>query len=438
MALLPWYQRPDNSLLILGSSIFLLAFAISSVGHYLASLGLAFVAASLTFRLIPAVSEMFIKAGLSGIDLNKHEKLKKKVPEAIGVVAATIYLIVIFLYIPFHFRAYLLVEQQGTDGFPHDKFVAFICGLLSICCMIFLGFADDVLNLAWRHKLLLPTLAALPLLIVYKVTGGSTTVILPIFARPFLGHTLDLGVLFYIYMGMLSVFCTNAINILAGVNGIEAGQSLVIAVSLVVNSIIQIIGTEYHEGHQLALCLLMPFCGVTAALLWHNWYPSNVFVGDTFCYFAGITFAVTGILGHFSKTLLLFLMPQIFNFVFSVPQLFKLIPCPRHRLPKYDQSTGLLTMSYATFATSSLSRPGRLVLDIVRVTGLCHVRPNPEQPELTDVSNFTIINLVIKMVGPIHEEKLTTYILMLQVASSVLALAIRYPFGNMFFDQPLA
>lgn len=28
--------------------------------------------------------------------------------------------------------------------------VEFICGLLCICCMTFLGFADDVLNLAWR------------------------------------------------------------------------------------------------------------------------------------------------------------------------------------------------------------------------------------------------------------------------------------------------
>ncbi len=43
--------------------------------------------------------------------------------------------------------------------------------------------------------------------------------------------------------------------------------------------------------------------------------------------------AVVGILGHFSKTLLLFLLPQIFNFIYSSPQLFKLYPCPRHRLP---------------------------------------------------------------------------------------------------------
>ena len=58
-------------------------------------------------------------------------------------------------------------------------------------------------------------------------------------------------------------------------------------------------------------------------------------MGDTFCYFSGMTIAVVAILGHFSKTALLFFIPQIINFIFSLPQLFHLLPCPRHRLPRY-------------------------------------------------------------------------------------------------------
>lgn len=68
-------------------------------------------------------------------------------------------------------------------------------------------------------------------------------------------------------------------------------------------------------------------------------YPSEVFVGDTFTYFAGMVFAVAGIMGHFSETLLLFFLPQIINFVYSIPQLLKIVPCPRHRLPKFDKET---------------------------------------------------------------------------------------------------
>ena len=41
-------------------------------------------------------------------------------------------------------------------------------------------------------------------------------------------------------MGMLAVFCTNAINILAGINGVEAGQSFVIAVSVLAHNILQL------------------------------------------------------------------------------------------------------------------------------------------------------------------------------------------------------
>lgn len=63
-------------------------------------------------------------------------------------------------------------------------------------------------------------------------------------------------------------------------------------------------------------------------------YPARAFPGDTLCYVTGMAFAVVGIQAHFSKTLLLFFMPQIFNFVLSCPQLFGIVPCPRHRMPK--------------------------------------------------------------------------------------------------------
>jgi UDP-N-acetylglucosamine--dolichyl-phosphate N-acetylglucosaminephosphotransferase len=199
--------------------------------------------------------------------------------------------------------------------------------------MIFLGFADDVLDLKWRDKLVLPTVASLPLLMVYFATFNSTTIIVPQPVRFIFGFSINLGILYYVYMGMLAVFCTNAINIYAGINGIEAGQSLIIAFSVLITNLIEYSGPD-RDNHIFSMYLIIPFIACTVPLFVYNRYPSRVFVGDTFCYFAGMTFAVVGILGHFSKFLLLFFMPQIFNFLLSVPQLFKFIPCPRHRLPK--------------------------------------------------------------------------------------------------------
>ena len=73
------------------------------------------------------------------------------------------------------------------------QFTMFICALLSICCMIFLGFADDVLELRWRHKLFLPTVASLPLLMVYLVGGGATTILIPTPLQFLLPPIVNLG-----------------------------------------------------------------------------------------------------------------------------------------------------------------------------------------------------------------------------------------------------
>jgi len=85
---------------------------------------------------------------------------------------------------------------------------------------ILLGFADDVLDLKWRHKLIVPTIATFPLIVAYN---GVTTVVVPKMLRSLLGGYIDLGILYKVYMSMLAVFCTNSINIYAGINGIEVG-----------------------------------------------------------------------------------------------------------------------------------------------------------------------------------------------------------------------
>lgn len=55
-------------------------------------------------------------------------------------------------------------------------------------------------------------------------TASSTSVRCP-FSVPALCSRSDVkehaGPLYYVYMSMLSTFCTNSINILAGVNGVE-------------------------------------------------------------------------------------------------------------------------------------------------------------------------------------------------------------------------
>lgn len=179
--------------------------------------------------------------------------------------------------------------------------------VLSTSYAVFLGFCDDVFDLRWRHKLWLPAVATIPLLVAYQ---GVTHIVLPSPLRSLFGYTLELGIFYYFYMTAMTIFCTNAINIYAGINGLEVGQSLIIAVSIFIHNSIEIFHDQeikmipysnesYIHQHKFSLMLVTLYIFVTLALYHFNKYPSKVFVGDTFVYWSGMVFAVLGILGHF-------------------------------------------------------------------------------------------------------------------------------------------
>lgn len=83
------------------------------------------------------------------------------------------------------------------------------------------------------------------------------------------------GFLYYIYMGMLAVFCTNAINILAGINGLEVGQSVVIAASIAVFNLVELRG-DLWEAHQFSLFFILPYLATSLALLKYNWWVAII------------------------------------------------------------------------------------------------------------------------------------------------------------------
>lgn len=390
----------------------------------------------ITYSIIPKFRDMFIKARLFGVDLNKSTG--EKVPEATGVITGSVFLMITFLMIPFTYSSYLM-EEENTESFPHAEFTQLLAALLSISCMLLLGFADDVLDLRWRHKLLLPTMASLPLLMVYYVTTNKTYIMVPTLLRVFLGPSIQLGFLYYVYMGMLAVFCTNAINILAGINGLEVGQSVIIASSLIIFNLMSLSGSLGHH-HQFSLYFLLPYLGTSLGLLVHNWFPSSVFPGDTFCYFSGMTLAVVAILGHFSKTLLLFFLPQILNFLYSCPQIFHLVHCPRHRLPKYCKETNTVSMSMATVPASDMKPLGSFILKILDSVGVAHVVTIKEEGQLDMIqfNNLTLINFILKLIGPMHEQTLTCWLLVVQVLCSVVAFTVRYPLAYLLFGEIVA
>jgi UDP-N-acetylglucosamine--dolichyl-phosphate N-acetylglucosaminephosphotransferase len=160
--------------------------------------------------------------------------------------------------------------------------------------------------------------------------------------------------------------------------------------------------------------------------------------------------AVVGVAGHFSKTLLLFFAPQVFNFVLSCPQLFGLVPCPRHRVPRFDPATGLLHPSLATFKRppSALSTLVLRVLSALRLTRLTH---DPATGAIAATTNLTILNVFLLVLGPLRERTLVRVLVAAQVrrpactgrgssaneeqvAGSVLAFGVRYGLAGLVYD----
>lgn len=202
---------------------------------------------------------------------------------------------------------------------------------------------------------------SLPLLMAYQ---GDTDILLPKLMHDYIprdwinenpifqylhvgvhksGTLVHLGVFYYAYMFMLVLFSTNALNIYAGINGLEVGQAFVTACSVAIVNLLElswrggsaedILGGD-GKNHLFSLMMMLPFISTSFALLQYNFYPAKVFVGDVYPYYAGMCLATAAILGHFAKSFILLMIPQVLNFVYSMPQLFGFVPNPRHRLPK--------------------------------------------------------------------------------------------------------
>ncbi|ODV84503.1 hypothetical protein CANARDRAFT_200790 [[Candida] arabinofermentans NRRL YB-2248] len=394
------------------------------------SIGFAVVGYQLVDHLIPSTSQHFIKRGLHGKDLSKLNK--PIIPETIGIIPSIVYIFILIIIIPFIFR------NDSSTSFNINKLGLYLSCLLSLLCMIILGLIDDLFDIRWRHKFFLPFIASIPLLVVYYIDYSLTSILIPKFITQIWGsdsNSIDLGWVYYIYMGSISIFCPNSINILAGINGLEVGQTIIIGLLLLINDFYYLsIGNSTdlsYNIHSFSSCLLIPFMGVALSLFKYNKYPSKVFVGDTWCYFSGMVFAVVGISGHFAKTLMLFFIPQLFNFIYSIPQLFGLIPCPRHRLPKFNELDGLLYNSYTEYDKKPLKKCYYKIFTLLEKFKL--IKLVKKDDLIVKSSNLTLINLILIWTGPVREDQLCYTIMLLQFLIGFIMLILRHTIVPILF-----
>jgi UDP-N-acetylglucosamine--dolichyl-phosphate N-acetylglucosaminephosphotransferase len=132
-------------------------------------------------------------------------------PETMGAVCAMVYLFILVVFIPWPFYKDIVAATSGGGNrdvmkeleqvetgrllhkFPHNKLASYLSAILSLQCIVLLGIGDDLFDIRWRHKVFIPAVAAIPMLIVYFVDFGVTQMVVPTPLRPYLGNLFDLG-----------------------------------------------------------------------------------------------------------------------------------------------------------------------------------------------------------------------------------------------------
>ena len=236
--------------------------------------------------------------GLIGCDMNKPGK--PKVAEMGGVCVVFGFVLGILIYVGL--MTFYLHEQD------YMAILAVLCSVL-MTCMI--GMMDDILG--WRkglkqwQKPILTVFAAMPMVVI---NAGHSTMTLPIVGN------IDWGILYPLLIVPIGIVgASNAYNMVAGYNGLEAGMGIIILSTLAYVAIV----TDRPSAMILALCMV----GALAAFLYFNWYPARVFPGDSMTYSVGALVACVAISGDMQKIAVLLYMPYAVDFVLQIRSGFR-------------------------------------------------------------------------------------------------------------------
>jgi UDP-N-acetylglucosamine--dolichyl-phosphate N-acetylglucosaminephosphotransferase len=231
-----------------------------------------------------------LEIGLIGWDMNKPGK--PKVAEMGGICVVFGFVLGSLVYIGI---ITFLDESRGQV-----QLLAVLCTVLMTCIV---GMMDDLLG--WKRGLrqwqkpIFILFASIPMVVINS--GHSTMSI------PFLG-SVDWGILYPLLIVPIGIVgASNAYNMVAGYNGLEAGMGVIIL--SVLGYVALLIGED--DVLVLALCMV----GALLAFLYFNWYPAKVFPGDTLTYSVGAFVACLAILGDMEKIAVILFVPYGVDFV---------------------------------------------------------------------------------------------------------------------------
>lgn len=248
-----------------------------------------FISFFITLAAMPFWINKAKQIGLVWEDMNKFKK-ERDVAGSGGIMVVLGTTIGIFLYIAirtFYFKQ--------TDGVLIPLFAL----LTSLLLVAGVGLIDDLFGwkrggLSIRSRIILVLFSAVPLMII---NAGESSIM-----------GINLGIFFPLIIIPIGILgATTSFNFLAGYNGLEARQGIILLSAMAF--------ATYLTGNPWLSVVAMCMVAALLAFLAFNRNPARVFPGDVLTYSIGILIAGIAIIGNVEKIAIFFFIPYILEVI---------------------------------------------------------------------------------------------------------------------------
>ncbi|GIU68436.1 MAG: UDP-N-acetylglucosamine--dolichyl-phosphate N-acetylglucosaminephosphotransferase [Candidatus Pacearchaeota archaeon] len=249
-----------------------------------------FLSFFIVFFSVPYWIKKMKQLGFLWEDMNKPGN-PKNVAASGGIVVIISFILGVFWYIAV--KTFILKEIDGIN----IKIFALTSVILILSIV---GIIDDWFGwhsggLSKRTRIILALFASIPLVVINAGTS--------IMNFPFLGN-INFGIFYPLFLVPLGIVgATTTYNFLAGFNGLETGQGILIL------SFLSLVA--YLNGHAWLAIIGLTMVSSLIGFWFYNRYPAKVFPGDSLTWSIGALIACMAILGNFEKIAVFVFIPYI-------------------------------------------------------------------------------------------------------------------------------
>ena len=264
-----------------------------------------------TYFATPYFIRILKLEGIVGYDLMK--KGKPRIPEMGAPPVLFGFLGGLFTYIG--------AQTFLIGSLSQKQLLHLMAAITTLIIITFIGVLDELTCLIKGKKqglflkrkglsklaqFLLPFPAAIPLM---AVSAGVSKMSVPFFG------VVDFGMIYPLVLVPIAIVgASNATNMLAGFNGLEAGLGFVLSMFLGLYA--------YLHGSFGAALIGFTFAASLLAFLRYNWYPAKIFPGGL-NYVIGCVIAIMAIVGNMEKFAFLCFLPWFVELFLKIRSGFK-------------------------------------------------------------------------------------------------------------------